>query len=109
MRRSTDPDETPRPGRPEPHGPDDEAVASGIRHRPKRRAGDGILLDVCDGLTGLPEAINAVWPQTRVQTCIVHLIRASLRWVSYNDRTKVAGLLRPIYNAPTEAAARAEL
>src|SRR3954469_3540498 len=75
----------------------------------KARGVEDVLIAVCDGLTGLPEAINAVWPQTRVQTCIVHLIRASLRWVSYNDRKKVAGLLRPIYNAPTEAAARAEL
>ena len=75
----------------------------------KARGIADVLIAVCDGLTGLPEAINAVWPQTRVQTCIVHLIRASLRWVNYNDRKKVAGLLRPIYNAPTEAAARAEL
>jgi putative transposase len=75
----------------------------------KARGIADVLIAVCDGLTGLPEAINAVWPQTRVQTCIVHLIRASLRWVNYNDRKKVAGLLKPIYNAPTEAAARAEL
>lgn len=75
----------------------------------KARGIGDVLIAVCDGLTGLPEAINAVWPQTKVQTCIVHLIRASLRWVNYNDRKKVAGLLRPIYNAPTEAAARAEL
>jgi putative transposase len=68
-----------------------------------------VLIVVCDGLTGLPEAITAVWPATVVQTCIVHLIRASLRWVNYKDRKRVAGLLRPIYNAPTEAAARAEL
>jgi putative transposase len=44
-----------------------------------------------------------------VQTCIVHLIRASLRWVNYKDRKRVAGLLRPIYDAPTEQAARAAL
>src|SRR5215213_5590630 len=75
----------------------------------KARGIQDVLIAVCDGLTGLPEAINAVWPQTKVQTCIVHLIRASLRWVNYHDRKKVAGLLRPIYNAPTEAAARAEL
>ena len=75
----------------------------------KARGIQDVLIAVCDGLTGLPEAINAVWPQTKVQTCIVHLIRASLRWVNYNDRKKVAGLLRPIYNGPTEAAARAEL
>src|SRR3954451_6764499 len=75
----------------------------------KARGVSDVLIAVCDGLTGLPEAINAVWPATRVQTCIVHLIRASLRWVNYKDRKRVAGLLRPIYNAPTEQAARAEL
>src|SRR4051812_11424914 len=75
----------------------------------KARGVSDVLIAVCDGLTGLPEAINAVWPQTKVQTCIVHLIPASLRWVNYTDRKKVAALLRPIYKAPTEAAARAEL
>jgi putative transposase len=75
----------------------------------KARGVADVLIAVCDGLTGLPEAINAVWPATKVQTCIVHLIRASLRWVNYKDRKRVAGLLRPIYDAPTEAAARAEL
>jgi putative transposase len=75
----------------------------------KARGVSDVLIAVCDGLAGLPEAINAVWPQTRVQTCIVHLIRASLRWVNYKDRKRVVGLLRPIYDAPTEAAARAEL
>ena len=72
----------------------------------KARGVGDVLIAVCDGLTGLPEAINAVWPQTRVQTCIVHLIRASLRWVNYKDRKRVAAALRPIYAAPTEAAAR---
>ena len=72
----------------------------------KARGVDDVLIAVCDGLTGLPEAINAVWPATKVQTCIVHLIRASLRWVNYKDRKKLAAALRPIYGAPTEAAAR---
>jgi putative transposase len=72
----------------------------------KARGVADVLIAVCDGLTGLPEAITAVWPQTRVQTCIVHLIRASLRWVNYKDRKRIAGLLRPIYDAPTEAAAK---
>ncbi|MGK5174080.1 IS256 family transposase [Geodermatophilus sp. CPCC 205761] len=75
----------------------------------KARGVVDVLIAVCDGLTGLPEAITAVWPETVVQTCIVHLVRASLRWVNYNDRKKVAALLRTIYSAPTEAAARAEL
>jgi putative transposase len=75
----------------------------------KARGVADVLIAVCDGLTGLPEAINAVWPQTKVQTCIVHLIRASLRWVNYKDRKRVAAALRPIYGAATEAAARAAL
>ena len=72
----------------------------------KSRGIGDVLIAVCDGLTGLPDAINAVWPQTKVQTCIVHLIRASLRWVNYKDRKRVAAQLRLIYGAPTEAAAR---
>lgn len=65
-----------------------------------------VLIVVCDGLVGLPAAIEAVWPDAMVQTCIVHLTRASLRWVNYADRKKVAAQLRLIYGAPTEQAAR---
>jgi len=72
----------------------------------KARGVNDVLIVVCDGLTGLPDAITAVWPQAKVQTCIVHLIRASLRWVNYKDRKRVAAQLRLIYGAPTEAAAR---
>ena len=61
------------------------------------------------GLTGFPEAIEATWPQTTVQTCTVHLIRAAMRFVSYQDRKKVAAALRPIYTAPTIDAAESEL
>ncbi len=64
-----------------------------------------VLIVCCDGLTGFPEAIEATWPQAMVQTCVVHLIRASMRFVSYGDRKAVAALLRPIYTAPTEDAA----
>lgn len=70
-----------------------------------RGVGD-VLIVVCDGLTGLPAAIETVWPDAVVQTCIVHLTRASLRWVNYKDRKKVAAQLRLIYGAPTEQAAR---
>ena len=59
----------------------------------------------CDGLTGLPEAIEATWPQATVQTCVVHLIRAATRFVPYSDRKAVAAALRPIYQAPSEEAA----
>jgi len=72
----------------------------------KTRGIEDVLIVVCDGLTGLPAAIEAVWPEAIVQTCIVHLTRASLRWVNYKDRKKVAAQLRLIYGAPSEAAAR---
>jgi putative transposase len=73
-----------------------------------RGVGD-VLIVCCDGLTGFPDAIEATWPRAVVQTCTVHLIRASMRFVSYTDRKAVAAALRPIYTAPTEAAAAAEL
>jgi putative transposase len=72
----------------------------------KSRGVEDVLIVVCDGLTGLPAAIQAVWPDVIVQTCIVHLTRASMRWVNYKDRKKVAAQLRLIYAAPTEQAAR---
>jgi putative transposase len=75
----------------------------------RSRGIEDVLIVVCDGLTGLPAAIEAVWPDAIVQTCIVHLTRASLRWVNYKDRKKVAAALRQIYAASTEQAARAAL
>ena len=64
-----------------------------------------VLIVCCDGLTGFPEAIEGTWPQAMVQTCVVHLIRASMRFVSYSDRKAVAAMLRPIYTAANEDAA----
>lgn len=64
-----------------------------------------VLIACCDGLEGLPEAIETVWPRTVVQTCVVHLIRASMRYVSYNDRKATARLLKGIYTAANEEAA----
>jgi putative transposase len=64
-----------------------------------------VLIVCCDGLTGFPEAIEATWREAMVQTCVVHLIRASMRFVSYADRKAMAALLRPIYTAPTQDAA----
>jgi putative transposase len=80
-------------------------VCAELRNRGVR----DVLIVCCDGLTGLPEAIEATWPQTTVQTCVVHLIRAAMRFVSYNDRKAVAAALRPIYTAPTVEAAETEL
>ena len=68
-----------------------------------------VLIVCCDGLTGLPEAIEATWPQSMVQTCVVHLIRASMRFVSYKDRKNVAAALKRIYSAPNEDTAREAL
>ncbi len=64
-----------------------------------------VLIVCCDGLTGFPEAIETTWPAAMVQTCVVHLIRASMRFVSYTDRKAVAAMLRPIYTAANEDAA----
>jgi putative transposase len=80
------------------------AVLTEIRNR---GAAD-VLIVCCDGLRGLPDAIEATWPQALVQTCVIHLIRASLRFASWKDRKAVTAALRPIYTAPTvEAAADA--
>jgi putative transposase len=68
-----------------------------------------VLIVCCDGLTGFPDAIEATWPQATVQTCVVHLIRASMRFVAYQHRKSVAAALRPIYTAPTIAAAEEAL
>jgi transposase-like protein len=62
----------------------------------------------CDGLSGLPEAIHAVWPQATVQTCVVHLVRNSLRLTSRKDWQKLTPGLRRIYTAPSRAAAEQE-
>jgi hypothetical protein len=62
-----------------------------------------------DGLTGFPEAIEAVFPQAWVQTCIVHQIRSSLRYVNYRDRRTVAKDLQPIYTAANADDALREL
>ncbi|MGH3500907.1 MAG: IS256 family transposase [Nocardioidaceae bacterium] len=67
------------------------------------------LIVCCDGLPGLPEAIEATWPQTTVQTCVVHLVRAAMRFVSYGDRKKVAACLKTVYTAPTVEAAETAL
>lgn len=60
-----------------------------------------ILIACVDGLTGFPEAINTVFPKTKIQLCIVHLIRNSMRYVSYKDMKAVAGDLKTIYRAIT--------
>ncbi len=68
----------------------------------KNRGIKDILIACCDGLTGFPEAINAVFPDTVVQLCIVHMIRNSLKFVSYKDYKALAVDLKPIYTAVNE-------
>src|SRR5215470_4857027 len=63
---------------------------AGVCAELRNRGVKDVLIVCCDGLTGFPEAIEATWPQTTVQTCTVHLIRAAMRFVSYQDRKKVA-------------------
>lgn len=80
-------------------------VLADLRNRGLR----DILICCCDGLTGLPDAIRSVFPDTVVQTCTVHVIRAASRFVSYGDRKKVAAAMRRIYTAATLDAAELAL
>ena len=71
----------------------------------RQRGIEDVIFVCCDGLKGLPAAIEATWPQASVQTCVVHLIRGSVRYCGWKDRKKIAGALRPIYTAPSVDAA----
>lgn len=75
----------------------------------RQRGVQDVLICCVDGLKGFPEAIEATFPQAWVQTCIVHLIRASLRYVNYRDLKKVTSALRPIYTAANAEDALAAL
>lgn len=68
-----------------------------------------VLIVCCDGLSGFPEAIEATWPESLVQTCVVHLIRASMRFVPYGQRKAVAAALKTVYQAADADAAKAAL
>jgi transposase-like protein len=71
----------------------------------KNRGVADCCIVVCDGLKGLPDAIASIWPQTVVQTCIVHLLRNSFRYASKKDWSQIAKDLKPVYTAPSESAA----
>src|SRR5581483_7387484 len=73
----------------------------------RQRGVRDVLICCVDGLTGFPEAIEAIFPQTTVQTCIVHLIRSSLRYIPRRDYDQVTKDLRPIYTANDADAALA--
>jgi putative transposase len=80
-----------------------------IMNELKNRGVGDVLIAVVDGLKGFPEAITAVFPQATVQTCIVHLLRHSLDFVSWKDRKSVAAALKDIYRAMDADAAQAAL
>jgi putative transposase len=80
-----------------------------IMNELRNRGVNDILIAVVDGLRGFPEAITAAFPQTQVQTCIVHLLRTSLAFVSWADRKQVVAALKPIYQAVNAEAAAAAL
>ena len=71
----------------------------------KNRGVSDILIAVVDGLKGFPDAINAVFPQTQIQTCIVHLLRTSMDYAGWKDRKPVATALKAVYRAPDAAVA----
>jgi putative transposase len=72
----------------------------------KNRGVADACMVVCDGLKGLPEAIEATWPLAVVQTCVIHLLRNSFRYAGRQHWDGIAKALRPVYTAPTEAAAK---
>jgi putative transposase len=71
----------------------------------KNRGVQDVLMLVCDGLKGLPDAVETVWPKTIVQTCVVHLLRNSFKYAARQDYEKIARALKPVYTAATEDAA----
>jgi len=81
----------------------------GILNELKNRGVQDILIAAVDGLTGFPDAINAVFPKTEVQLCIVHMIRNSVKYVPYKDRKAVTSDLKEIYLAPSGDAAKTAL
>lgn len=74
---------------------------------PQNRGVEDVCIVVCDGLEGLPDAINTVWELAIVQTCVIHLIRNTFRFAARQCWGDMARDLKPVYTAPTEAAAKA--
>ncbi|WP_407273370.1 IS256 family transposase [Dickeya ananatis] len=71
----------------------------------KNRGLQDILIACVDGLKGFPDAINSVYPQTHIQLCIIHMVRNSLKYVSWKDYKDITSGLKAVYRAPTEEAA----
>ena len=81
----------------------------GVLTELKNRGLADVLIVCCDGLTGFPDAIEAVWPQATVQTCVVNLIRNSIKFASWKDRKAIVKALKPIYQAANLDAAAVAL
>jgi transposase-like protein len=81
----------------------------GVLTELKNRGVQDILIACMDGLSGFPEAVRAVYPEARVQLCIVHMVRHSSKYVSYKDLKKLCADLKAIYSAPSEEAGRVAL
>jgi putative transposase len=77
----------------------------GVLTELRNRGVADVCIAVCDGLKGLPEAITTTWPLATVQACIIHLVRNTFRYASRRDWDAISKQLRPVYTAPTEAAA----
>ena len=81
----------------------------GVLTELRNRGLQDVFFICCDGLSGFAQAAEAVFPRATMQTCIVHMIRASLRYVTHSDRKLVVAALRDVYGAATETAAREAL
>ena len=83
---------------------------AGVLAELRNRGIKDVLFVCCDGLSGLPDAITATWPRATVQTCVIHLIRSSMKYVSWKERKKAAAAMRPdLHPALNEAAAETAL
>ena len=80
-----------------------------ILHELRQRGAEDILVLCADGLTGLPQAVEAAYPKAIFQTCIVHMVRSSTRFVPWKERKAVCGDLKTIYTSATAEDALAEL
>ena len=82
---------------------------AGVLTELRNRGIRDVLFVCCDGLTGITDAVEAAWPKAIVQTCVIHLIRASMRYAAWDQRKKAAAAMRPVCTAVNEAAAKAAL
>jgi transposase-like protein len=81
----------------------------GIMNELKTRGVNDFLIAAVDGLSGFPDAINTVFPNAEVQLCMVHMVRNSVKYISYKDRKAITSDLKEIYLAPSDTAAEAAL